>query len=234
MSSRPRFRTSRSTADGATEASSTDPASSGTSASFALPGFSTTGQSTLGPGATAGAGVEAAGLEMLMDGGPFKDASAGRPEYVSLRRSTRSLAGSSHTTPVKAEPLDNLSGTSSMGPPQSGAGARTGSGGTPSKRVKLEHPSTPSPRPSRAPRASRTPSSARRTGQVKVEPIDGESEVLVELPESTPTPKKKGTPKKAMPLAPLVKAHPEPARWREQYAVIEEMRRGLNAPVDTM
>ncbi|KAI9633112.1 DNA glycosylase [Dioszegia hungarica] len=37
-----------------------------------------------------------------------------------------------------------------------------------------------------------------------------------------------------MPLAPLVKAHPEPARWREQYAVIEEMRRGLNAPVDTI
>lgn len=40
--------------------------------------------------------------------------------------------------------------------------------------------------------------------------------------------------KKPMPQLALEKAHPEPARWREQYQLIERMRKGIIAPVDTM
>lgn len=63
-------------------------------------------------------------------------------------------------------------------------------------------------------------------------------EVKEEAGPSTPrkakaTPKSKsGTPK--MPMAKREKAHPEPARWYEQYQLIERMRAGINAPVDTM
>lgn len=47
------------------------------------------------------------------------------------------------------------------------------------------------------------------------------------------TPKSKsGTPK--MPMAKREKAHPEPAKWYEQYKLIERMRGGIKAPVDTM
>lgn len=43
------------------------------------------------------------------------------------------------------------------------------------------------------------------------------------------------TPKdKAGYLPARAKAHPEPAKWREQYALIEHMRAGIDAPVDTM
>lgn len=63
-------------------------------------------------------------------------------------------------------------------------------------------------------------------------------EVKDEAGPSTPrkakaTPKSKsGTPK--MPMAKREKAHPEPARWYEQYQLIERMRAGIDAPVDTM
>lgn len=38
---------------------------------------------------------------------------------------------------------------------------------------------------------------------------------------------------KAIPQA-LAKPHPAPPRWRETYALLEEMRKGIVAPVDTM
>jgi endonuclease-3 len=80
----------------------------------------------------------------------------------------------------------------------------------PRKRVKLE-PKTPS---------------------VKAE----DDEPLVKLEDTTPILPSSGsaTPKKGLPLAKRSKAHPEPAKWREQYALIERMRAGIDAPVDTM
>jgi endonuclease-3 len=37
-----------------------------------------------------------------------------------------------------------------------------------------------------------------------------------------------------MPLPKLEKPHPAPARWEEQYRLIERMRKGIVAPVDDM
>ncbi|WVO17159.1 hypothetical protein L204_104851 [Cryptococcus depauperatus] len=48
---------------------------------------------------------------------------------------------------------------------------------------------------------------------------------------SPPTPK---SAKKPIPLSALSKPHPAPANWEEQYRLIEQMRRGIVAPVDDM
>jgi hypothetical protein len=63
-----------------------------------------------------------------------------------------------------------------------------------------------------------------------------EAEPLVKLEDATPVVPLSGssTPKKGLPLAKRSKAHPEPTKWREQYALIKRMREGINAPVDTM
>ena len=37
-----------------------------------------------------------------------------------------------------------------------------------------------------------------------------------------------------MPQLALEKPHPEPPKWREQYGLIERMRKGIVAPVDDM
>lgn len=66
--------------------------------------------------------------------------------------------------------------------------------------------------------------------RVKLEPEDELREV--EIKDEIKVERK--SPKKTLPLAARAKAHAEPARWREQYALIERMRAGLNAPVDTM
>lgn len=61
--------------------------------------------------------------------------------------------------------------------------------------------------------------------------------VKVELDGGNTTPGTPKTPrsaKKPMPILALDKPHPEPARWKEQYALIEHMRKGIIAPVDTM
>lgn len=50
-------------------------------------------------------------------------------------------------------------------------------------------------------------------------------------PATTPSSAKKSKP---FPQLALDKPHPEPARWREQYRLIERMRRGIVAPVDDM
>ena len=66
----------------------------------------------------------------------------------------------------------------------------------------------------------------------KMEPI------TLTTPPNQSTSKTPATPKltakKPLPLLSLAKPHPEPARWREQYALIERMRSGISAPVDTM
>ena len=50
-------------------------------------------------------------------------------------------------------------------------------------------------------------------------------------PAVTPQSGKKAKP---FPQLALEKPHPEPARWREQYRLIERMRKGIVAPVDDM
>ncbi|CAK9783417.1 unnamed protein product [Cutaneotrichosporon oleaginosum] len=65
-----------------------------------------------------------------------------------------------------------------------------------------------------------------------------EEEPLVQVKDepASPARRKTSTPKKekAAYLPPRAKAHPEPVKWREQYALIERMRAGIDAPVDTM
>lgn len=50
-------------------------------------------------------------------------------------------------------------------------------------------------------------------------------------PAATPQSGKKAKP---FPQLALDKPHPEPPRWREQYRLIERMRKGIVAPVDDM
>lgn len=59
--------------------------------------------------------------------------------------------------------------------------------------------------------------------------VKGEARFAKASPRS-----KSGTPKGKLPLAAREKAHPAPARWYEQYQLIERMRAGISAPVDTM
>ncbi len=76
------------------------------------------------------------------------------------------------------------------------------------------------------------------TPLVKVEPEDPlvkiePDEPLVKI-EPDEKPVVKGKSKTKGPLAARAKAHPAPAKWREQYAQIKRMREGIEAPVDTM
>lgn len=67
--------------------------------------------------------------------------------------------------------------------------------------------------------------------EVKDEPDEPLSEVKpAKRKREASTPKKE----KAAYLPARGKAHPEPPRWKEQYALIERMRAGIDAPVDTM
>ncbi|WVQ75589.1 hypothetical protein IAR50_005217 [Cryptococcus sp. DSM 104548] len=78
-------------------------------------------------------------------------------------------------------------------------------------------PSTPSPR--KRPRLK----------SVKTEPdVDRQASPI----KAVATPR--STPKKPMPQTSLAKPHPAPAKWEEQYRLIEHMRRGIIAPVDDM
>ena len=47
-------------------------------------------------------------------------------------------------------------------------------------------------------------------------------------------PRPKSSSKKPMPILTLEKPHPFPAKWKEQYRLIERMRKGIIAPVDDM
>lgn len=86
---------------------------------------------------------------------------------------------------------------------------------TPRKRVKRE----PSP-------------------EVKEEPLNEvkEEEAVAargKRPRSSTSTPNKGS-KNGFPMAARAKPHAEPPKWREQYALIERMRAGIQAPVDTM
>lgn len=65
--------------------------------------------------------------------------------------------------------------------------------------------------------------------RIKVEPKP--STPLARTSEGAPTPRSSS---KKMPVLALDKPHKEPERWREQYRLIEKMRRGIIAPVDDM
>lgn len=79
--------------------------------------------------------------------------------------------------------------------------------------------------------------------RVKVEPReDVDNKLLVQTPMTKikddpdasarpPTPRSSS---KKMPQLALDKPHKEPDRWREQYRLIEHMRKGIIAPVDNM
>jgi endonuclease-3 len=65
---------------------------------------------------------------------------------------------------------------------------------------------------------------------VKIEPDE-----KPRLPRAASTARAKAEKKgQGQPTAARIKAHPEPPKWREQYALIEKMRAGIEAPVDTM
>lgn len=79
--------------------------------------------------------------------------------------------------------------------------------------------------------------------RVKREATEVKEEPLSEIKDEPTTPVKRSrsassTPVKAskngFPKAARTKAHAEPPKWREQYALIERMRAGISAPVDTM
>lgn len=79
--------------------------------------------------------------------------------------------------------------------------------------------------------------------RIKTEPRHDhvEMELLVQTPmtklkddpDATATPTPRSSSKK-MPQLALEKPHKEPDRWREQYRLIEHMRKGIVAPVDNM
>ncbi|KAK6907011.1 hypothetical protein I203_101000 [Kwoniella mangroviensis CBS 8507] len=60
---------------------------------------------------------------------------------------------------------------------------------------------------------------------VKVETVDTKPSISPKTPKST---------KKPLPQLSLTKPHPPPPLWEEQYRLIEEMRKNIVAPVDTM
>lgn len=64
--------------------------------------------------------------------------------------------------------------------------------------------------------------------RVKVEPSTPQT------PEAKRPPLTPRSSSKKMPVLALDKPHKEPDRWREQYRLIEKMRRGIVAPVDDM
>ncbi|KAK8861201.1 hypothetical protein IAR55_002020 [Kwoniella newhampshirensis] len=80
-------------------------------------------------------------------------------------------------------------------------------------------PSTPSPRKKKP----------RIVTPVKVEDA---KDLLVKVEDRPKTPKSAS--KKPLPQVALGKPHPAPARWEEQYNLIERMRKGIVAPVDDM
>lgn len=70
-----------------------------------------------------------------------------------------------------------------------------------------------------------TPSSRKRQ---RIDDIVKEEEV------ETKTSRIKSPAKKPLPQVALAKPHSAPAKWEEQYHLIEKMRRGFVAPVDEM
>ena len=118
------------------------------------------------------------------------------------------------TTPVKLEQMSPLS-TSSTPIRRSTRSMTTlkSSSNLISDEIKLEVPPSPSPGKKAKIEHPSTPFSASN-------------------PDRPSTPRSSS--KKAMPILALDKPHPAPARWEEQYRLIEKMRKGIIAPVDDM
>lgn len=74
----------------------------------------------------------------------------------------------------------------------------------------------------------------RKRVKVELEAEDELKPVKLEDEDGTTTPKSKRAKSKPMPVLALDKPHPEPPRWKEQYRLIERMRKGIVAPVDDM
>jgi endonuclease-3 len=93
-------------------------------------------------------------------------------------------------------------------------------------------PTTPSPR-KRVKRESPAAADREDDPLVKLEevPLTPISQLAETGPSRPLTPRSN---KKPMPQMALAKPHPAPARWEEQYRLIERMRRGIVAPVDDM
>ncbi|OCF34089.1 endonuclease III [Kwoniella heveanensis BCC8398] len=130
------------------------------------------------------------------------------PHFTSLRRTTRSLANPTATRLSEStieEPTNNHR-----------------------KRLdvsKYEYtPTTPSPR--KKPRLDITPIAVKRENGIAGPSTPSGSAASPRTPKSAS--------KKPFPQLALDKPHPAPARWEEQYRLIERMRKGIIAPVDNM
>jgi endonuclease-3 len=64
--------------------------------------------------------------------------------------------------------------------------------------------------------------------------LNPETDIDMDIKPSVTTPKTPKSSKKPFPQVALEKPHPAPARWEEQYRLIERMRKGIIAPVDDM
>ena len=124
--------------------------------------------------------------------------------FTTLRRITRSVTTTTNDSP--ADPLDLSSYAYASTPPRKRA--RASKGASTSTEVKIE------------------------SSVSSVEPkVDGPmTPELVERPSLTP----RSSSKKPMPKLALDKPHPAPAKWEEQYRLIDRMRKGIIAPVDDM
>lgn len=146
----------------------------------------------------------------MEDQSPINEASSSRDTpathaYTSLRRSTRSSTGTGTA----------LNPTIPINPSANGLDLSRYAYNPitpPRKRVKLEHSDIDT--------------------KVRVQtPIRVKDENDISGRGRLPTPRSSS---KKLPQLALDKPHKEPERWREQYRLIERMRRGIVAPVDDM
>lgn len=154
-------------------------------------------------------------------------------------RSTRSLRDprvtliTSDVTPVKVEPPSPSSASTYTSLRRATRSLASPSSATPVDLGSYAYkPTTPSPR-KRIKRESHFAADQEEDLLVKLEevPLTTISQLAEAGPSRPPTPRSN---KKPMPQMALAKPHPAPARWEEQYRLIERMRKGIVAPVDDM
>jgi endonuclease-3 len=93
---------------------------------------------------------------------------------------------------------------------------------------------SPTAGPSTVKRSSSPPlSTPRKRVKKEDEPLTPLSEIK-DSPRASGSGSAKKVKIKPLPLVALEKPHPAPARWKEQYRLIERMRKGIVAPVDDM
>lgn len=124
--------------------------------------------------------------------------------FTSLRRSTRSTTRDSEPASASSSSL-GLSAYAYQAP-------------NPRKRAKIE--------------PKEEPLSPVKRGKGKAKAEEDDVPLVKVSKEETAAAKREK--KQGQPLPARTKAHPEPARWYEQYQLIEKMRAGIDAPVDTM